>query len=544
MRKHARNWLMKVILGIIIVVFIFYFGSMRGQDKAETIAKIDGMQIARAEYIKEYENLLELYRQQYGDRLSERFFKTFDLKQQAYNNLMDRMVILAKANDLDIQVSDEEIKKSIVSYPAFQRNGTFDPVLYERILAYQKIAPEEFEEGQREFLKIRKLERLIKESVKVTDEEALDIYRMQNESINLEFIKINTDQFENGINPSEDDLKTFLKNKEENFRIPRQVKLEYIEVPAAGFMESFKISEEEIEEYYRYNKDEFAREAKTETKTDEEKKSSEKKEIAPLAEVKDTIQQKLQHIKGMEKAFAVAKEAHDTIYQEDNFQQYAREHSLKITATEFFSQNKVPEKLLTIDGLFTWAFDLKEGEISPVLSDDEAHYILRLIEDKPSYIPPLEEVRNEVEKEYRESESIKRSRMKAEEILDLLKKGSDFDAVAKQQGVTTGQTGLFKPGNDIPEIGFSTDIFGALYELSEKHPYPETPFLVDGNYVIVRFRERGNIDEEEWEKSKEELKNSLRNLKRENYFTSWLAETRETMIRNGRIEIVKDAENI
>ncbi|MBW2673708.1 MAG: SurA N-terminal domain-containing protein [Deltaproteobacteria bacterium] len=30
MRKHARNWLMKVVLGIIIIVFVFYFGSMRG----------------------------------------------------------------------------------------------------------------------------------------------------------------------------------------------------------------------------------------------------------------------------------------------------------------------------------------------------------------------------------------------------------------------------------------------------------------------------------------------------------------------------------
>jgi len=31
MRTHAKNWLMKVVLGIIIVVFVFYFGSIAGK---------------------------------------------------------------------------------------------------------------------------------------------------------------------------------------------------------------------------------------------------------------------------------------------------------------------------------------------------------------------------------------------------------------------------------------------------------------------------------------------------------------------------------
>ncbi|MBU0653121.1 MAG: SurA N-terminal domain-containing protein, partial [Proteobacteria bacterium] len=45
MRRHARNWLMKLILGIIIVVFVFYFGSMGGRQRAERIAIIDGKPI-------------------------------------------------------------------------------------------------------------------------------------------------------------------------------------------------------------------------------------------------------------------------------------------------------------------------------------------------------------------------------------------------------------------------------------------------------------------------------------------------------------------
>ena len=61
MRKHARNWLMKTILGIIIVVFVFYFGSMGGRDRAERVAMIDGKPIVYAEFQREI-NMIEMYR--------------------------------------------------------------------------------------------------------------------------------------------------------------------------------------------------------------------------------------------------------------------------------------------------------------------------------------------------------------------------------------------------------------------------------------------------------------------------------------------------
>jgi peptidyl-prolyl cis-trans isomerase D len=47
MRKHAKNWLMKFLLGMIIVVFIFIFGTRTGKEKSETVAIVDGKEIAR-----------------------------------------------------------------------------------------------------------------------------------------------------------------------------------------------------------------------------------------------------------------------------------------------------------------------------------------------------------------------------------------------------------------------------------------------------------------------------------------------------------------
>src|SRR4030042_471681 len=126
MRKHARNWLMKIILGIIIVVFIFYCGSRGGRQRAERIAVIDGKPIVYVDFQREHQNLIELYRQRLGQGLTEEILKSLNLKQQALDNLINQAVILEKAEELNVQVTDQDVKAAILSYPAFQRTGAFN----------------------------------------------------------------------------------------------------------------------------------------------------------------------------------------------------------------------------------------------------------------------------------------------------------------------------------------------------------------------------------------------------------------------------------
>ncbi|MCX5854199.1 MAG: SurA N-terminal domain-containing protein, partial [Deltaproteobacteria bacterium] len=110
MRKHARNWLMKLLLGIVIIVFIFYFGSMRGRDKADAIAMIDGKPVSHVDFRKEYQNLVDFYRQRYGGALTDDMIKGLNLKQQAFDNLIHQGIILRRAADLHLDVSDEEVR--------------------------------------------------------------------------------------------------------------------------------------------------------------------------------------------------------------------------------------------------------------------------------------------------------------------------------------------------------------------------------------------------------------------------------------------------
>ena len=62
MRKHAGTWIIKVILGAIVVVFVFWgVGSWRSQ-RLSRIAKVNGEWITVDQYRTTYNNLLEQVR--------------------------------------------------------------------------------------------------------------------------------------------------------------------------------------------------------------------------------------------------------------------------------------------------------------------------------------------------------------------------------------------------------------------------------------------------------------------------------------------------
>jgi len=391
------------------------------------------------------------------------------------------------------------------------------------------MTPEDFEAIQRRALKTGKLERLIRESAKVSDKEVRDIYNTQNRKINIDFIALPSDLVKATGKPSETDLEGYLKEHGEEFRVSQGAVITYLVFKGASFADAADISEEEIEEYYNYHTAEF--EDKGTTK--------------PLPEVRDTIVSALRSIKGMDAAFEAAKKAHDTIYQEENFEDYAKEKGLTIETSELFRDTPLPDQLAGIQDLGEHVFDLAEGDLGRVVSDSKGFYVFKLLSLKPSYIPELKDIVTKVQKHYTDNESIRLSKKKAEEMLNRLKTGTDMAKLSQDAGLKVLETGLFPLMNpDIPKIGYSQELQEALIKMSEKEPYPDTVFLVDGKHIIMKFKDEGKLDEKDWEAQKDSIKKYLLRMKEERYFMSWLEGAKANMISKGKLKILKNVEDL
>jgi peptidyl-prolyl cis-trans isomerase D len=529
MRKHAKNWLVKILLGMVIVVFIFYFGTTRWREKAEAIAIIDGRVIPYVEFHKKYQNLVDAYRQQYKGALTDELLKSLNLKQQAYDSIINQAVILQKAKDLGIEVSEEEIKGSILSTPAFQRAGVFDERIYNQILRQNKITSADFEESQRMLITTVKLEDLIQSSVKVSDKEAFDLYRLQNEKINVQYLGLSAKSYRQKISPRRSDLDAYLKEHQDSFSIPDEIQIKYISFPGRNFTSSVTVPDAEATDYYNRNKDKFMKKGGA---------------VAPFAEVKSKIVDELKQVHAMRIAALEAKKAHDEIYQKENFDEFARKNGLRVNTTNLFSAKNPPQEFRQANDFTRVAFGLQKDEISPVVSDDKAYYVLKLIARKPAHIPALNEIEKEVERQFVEEESARICKKDALDILDRLKKGEVLTKISQEKGLKIEETGLFLPGSAMPKLGFSRDMSTALFQLSEKHPYPDTVYDIKGNVVIVKFKERGKLDLNDFEAKKAAIQTLLLRMKKNEATVSWIMKNKEVMIKEGRLKYTKDIKDI
>jgi peptidyl-prolyl cis-trans isomerase D len=529
MRRHAKNWLVKILLGMVIVVFIFYFGSTRWKEKAETIATIDGRAIPYAEFHKNYQKLLDAYREQYKGALTDDILKGLNIKQQAYDNIINQAVILQKAKDLGIEVSEEEIKGSILSTPAFQRDGVFDERIYNQVLRQNKMTPADFEDSQRMLITTVKLEDIIQSAVKVSDREVFDLYRLQNEKINVQYLSLSAKNYRQKISLRRADLESFMKEHESAFSVPDEIQIKYISFPGRNFMSSVTVPDAEATDYYNRNKDEFMKKGGT---------------VAPFVEVKSRIVDVLKHSHGMRVAAIEAKKAHDEIYQRENFDEFAGKNGFRVNSTSFFSSKNPPQEFRQVHDFTRVAFGLQKDEISNVVSDDDACYIFKLIARKPAHVPAFNEIEKEVEKQYIEEESARTCRKDALDILDRIKKGEAFAKIARERGLKVEETGLFMPGTAMPKVGFSRDMSNALFQLSEKNPYPDTVYDISKNIIIVKFKERGKLDLKDFEAKKVAIGTLLLGIKKREVTVSWIMKNKEDMIKEGRLTFTKDIKDI
>lgn len=529
MRKHARNWLMKVLLGIIIVVFIFYFGSIGGKQQAETVATVNGKAIAYVDVAKEYQNLIQFYRQRLGPALNDEALNRLNLKQLALDNLIQQAIVLQKAREMQLTISDEEVKASILTMPAFQRGGSFDERIYQQALRFNKITPEDFERQQKNTLIMSLFMNLIQDGVSVSDQDVYDLYRFQNEKVNLQFVQISPGTFRTKVTPPDKDLEAYLKEHGQSFRVPDRIQVKYLLFKGEDFAPGITVTDADITDYYDRHTDQF--------KTAGGKRQA-------LTEVKTKVAAQIRQSGGMQAAAAAAKKAHDTIYQEENFEGYAAKNRLAVNTTGLFSADALPGELSGIGDGIQPLFNLNKDEISRVLSDQRGYYVFKVMAKHPAHTPPLKDVRTQVEKKVIDQEADRLAKQEAETLVASLKQGKTLSAVAAEKKLKLAETGFFRTGDGTPKISASRELSAAIFQLTDQKPAPDRVFYVEGKYVVLQLKERAKPDSLGFAANQENLRRSLLQARKNDAIQSWLEGTKAVMIKEGKLKIKKDVKDL
>jgi peptidyl-prolyl cis-trans isomerase D len=156
------------IMFLLAVTFAISLGWWGVSDDGaqRNIAEVGEDSISLDAYSRAYKNASRFYSQ-----ILKAPFKEEDLRKQVLDQMVDQKLWLQEAVRMNLHVTDDELKESIIKLPGFQENGQFNAEVYRGILAREKMTPEQFEGQQRDSMMIEKAKSLIRDATALTPHE-------------------------------------------------------------------------------------------------------------------------------------------------------------------------------------------------------------------------------------------------------------------------------------------------------------------------------------------------------------------------------------
>jgi len=448
MRKHAKSWLIKALIAIIAIVFVFYFGYSFTSDQAMKIAYVNGELINGPEYEKVYRDMITSLQARYKSMWNDNMIKMFNLKKRALETLITQRLMSQAASELGLDVTEEEIQKAIMNYPAFQINGRFDMRRYQSMLGNNHMKPEDFETSITSELLDKKLKQFLFAFLNVTDREILEYYTFANEKVKIAFVEFNPVNFKDPVKIDETRLKTYFEKNKEQYRIPEKISVIYLEVDPKDFGGEVEITEKEIQSYYEYN-----------AKMYSQPKQVKAKHILFKVDQDDTEEVKNKVKERAEKVLEKARKGED-------FAALAEGYSEGPSKSQggdlgYFKTGQMEPPFEEA------AFALKKGEISDLVQTRFGYHIILVEDIKEAGMTPLEQVREDILAALTGNLTTELAHEKGLTLLDQMPYDVDLTAYGSQHGLKAKNSAHFSKNAPIPDIKGSEKVAPTLFALEK-----------------------------------------------------------------------------
>ena len=471
LRKRKRSWIITLLLGIIVITFIAFYGGSKYQNQGGTdVAEVNGQVITQREFAVQYERTMNRYRELLKGSLTPEMLKNLNIKGNVLEELIQKRLVLQEAQRLGLTASDEELVNSLGQVPDFQVAGRFNKERYLQLLRANRLNPSEFEEEQREQLTMQRLYAVILDSVHVTDAEVRDRYRVEQEKINLNYIRLPVSDFIPEVKLTEDEIKQFYERNKESLKEPLKIQVEYLSYPFDQFLSSAQISDKEIEDYYQANRESKFRQAK------EAKVRYISLRLPPGADAKqkDEIKARANRI------LADARAGKD-------FAQLAKQNSDDPSAQKggdvgWIAQGQLPP---AIDKAI---FALAKGETSNVIETPGGLEIVKVEDIKQEKTQSLKEATTEITRILKTEKAKREAAAAADRDREKALSGSDFSKLAQDRGAPVSVTRWFSNGEVLPEIGPNQEFYKSAFALGGKEISP----VIEGTstYYMLRIKDK------------------------------------------------------
>jgi peptidyl-prolyl cis-trans isomerase D len=524
MRKASQSLVITVLFGIVIAVFIINFGP---QSRGSSCEQAMGRNEHHAAEVGTESITTNDFRYGFmlagGAQIPAKYAKQERLKEMVMDRLIDRELLAAEADRLGFVVTDEEVEDQIAdariiglgavhNVPRLQKDGKFNYDAFKSFVQLELgVTPANFIQEQKKEMQAARVRDLLREGVTVSDDEVKTEFLRKNRQINLEYMRFAGRRYEPEVAVTDAEIADYAAKNEAALRKAYdEKKFVYEKVPAQRRVREILIK--------------VPKDAKPEADKAAKAKA-------------DALAEKLR--KGAKAAGQAGGKPNGK--EGATFADVARASSddaaTKVHGGDLGWRAKGATGLGAAVEDKVW--DAKPGTVVGPLRGDNG-YVIVTVEGAREGEVSFDAAKLELaEEKLREERGNARAKTAAEESAAKAKQAptatlkttfpppSDADEAADKPGAPprVEETGLFaargsREGLLVEGIGVSTPLAKAAFALTPEAPVAG-PFDVNGNYIVVRLKERKDPDMGELDKKKLELVREAQLAKGERVVGDW-----------------------
>ena len=466
-RSNAQSMGVKLIFGLIILVFIFWgVGSITDTSGGTVVAVVNGEGISASAYQQAYQQQVEAI-QRSNPGITREQLAQQNVGERVLTALIMQKLLEQEATRMGVSVSAQEMRQAVETVDAFKnKDGAFDAEIFRRMVenAYGSVGA--FEKKLREELLAGKLESLVRAGIWSNSDESRAFFEYLRQKRGISYAFVPASRFAAEVKLTDKDIADYYAAHKQDFAVPAKVVAEYVKVSPLLLVKPESVSAADVEAEYTKNVSRY--------QTPEMVKAAHI--LVPLAEkaTPDEVKQAEESMAAIRKELAGGK----------SFAQVADAHNGPNAAGPGGELGWI-QRGQTVQPFEEAVFALEPGKLSETVRTPFGLHVILVSEKKPAGTRPFSEVEGEIRAELARQLGVE----KLNDALDALVEDNILNKPlgesAARFGLSAARTDLLSAAELEKTLGLSAENAALVMGTGSGNPVDSALEAGDG-YLVVR----------------------------------------------------------
>ena len=397
------------------------------------------------------------------------------LQKQLIDEYVRQTLLRQRAEQAGYRATDAQVRAAVLSEPAFQVEGKYDPRVARGMLAQLGMTEDGFLAERRRALQIGQLSEAVELSDFLTPAELDRIYALENEQREVRYALLPPDHFQAAVKIDDVKIKSWYDGHPNDFMSPESVRLQYAELRLDSIAAQIAVTPENLQAYYDKNQSRYG---------EAEKRHAHHILIALPAGADANAD-----AAALAKAQMVAAE----LKSGKDFAELSKKYSADPGSASRGGDLGWADKGTYVASFADALFGMQPGQISDPVKTQYGYHIIRLDEIRPAHVRTLADARAQIESEYRHDQAGEIFGDREEQLQQKLENsaGVDLDALVRQFGLQTGEIKEFTRESGGAPLGSKQDLIRAVFndEVMSSGKIGGPVALADDHLVVFKVLE-------------------------------------------------------